>query len=174
MELTGITRALGISPVWQFVLASLGTMLVLALLDFVGAVFAKEWADTRHPGWFVLGLASFGILFVFYASSLRTAELSIVTIGWVVFLQVGLVLYERFRFGRHPLAGEVGRDHHHSRLADLPGAGAERQRCQRGCPGVTGTRANRSRCCRGATGGSEHLTFGLVLFLSQYPMTLPP
>jgi multidrug transporter EmrE-like cation transporter len=99
MEPTGISRALGISPAWQFVLASLGTMLVLALLDFVGAVFAKEWADTRHPGWFVLGLASFGILFVFYASSLRTAELSIVTIGWVVFLQVGLVLYERFRFG---------------------------------------------------------------------------
>ena len=99
MELTGFTRTLGISPVWQFVLASLGTMLILALLDFVGAVFAKEWADTRHPGWFVLGLASFGILFVFYASSLRTAELSIVTIGWVVFLQVGLVLYERFRFG---------------------------------------------------------------------------
>lgn len=99
MELTGITRVLGISPPWQFFLASLGTMLILALLDFVGAVFAKEWADTRHPGWFVLGLASFGILFVFYASSLRTAELSIVTIGWVVFLQVGLVLYERFRFG---------------------------------------------------------------------------
>jgi multidrug transporter EmrE-like cation transporter len=99
MELTGITRTLGISPAWQFVLASLGTMLILALLDFVGAVFAKEWADSRHPGWFVLGLASFAILFVFYASSLRTAELSIVTIGWVVFLQVGLVLYERFRFG---------------------------------------------------------------------------
>jgi multidrug transporter EmrE-like cation transporter len=99
MELTGVTRALGISPAWQFVLASLGTMLILALLDFVGAVFAKEWADTRHPGWFVLGLASFAILFIFYASSLRTAELSIVTIGWVVFLQVGLVLYERFRFG---------------------------------------------------------------------------
>lgn len=99
MELTGFTRVLGISPAWQFLLASLGTMLILALLDFVGAVFAKEWADTRHPGWFVLGLASFGMLFVFYASSLRTAELSIVTIGWVVFLQVGIVLYERFRFG---------------------------------------------------------------------------
>jgi O-antigen ligase len=101
MELTGFTRVLGISPAWQFLLASLGTMLFLALLDFVGAVFVKEWADTRYPGWFVLGLASFAILFVFYASSLRTAELSIVTIGWVVFLQVGLVLYERFRFGSH-------------------------------------------------------------------------
>jgi multidrug transporter EmrE-like cation transporter len=99
MELTGITRSLGVAPGWQFVLAGLGTMLTLAALDFVGAVFAKEWADTRHPGWFALGLASFAVLFVFYASSLKTAELSIVTIGWVVFLQVGLVLYERFRFG---------------------------------------------------------------------------
>ena len=33
------------------------------------------------------------------AASLKTAELSIVTIGWVVFLQVGLLLYERFRYG---------------------------------------------------------------------------
>jgi hypothetical protein len=37
-------------------------------------------------------------LFAFYALSLKTAELSIVTIGWVVFLQVGLILYERFRY----------------------------------------------------------------------------
>jgi multidrug transporter EmrE-like cation transporter len=74
-------------------------MLVLALLDFVGAVFAKEWADTRQPWWFVAGLVAFMGLFAVYATSLKTAELSIVTIGWVVFLQVGLLLYERFRYG---------------------------------------------------------------------------
>jgi len=34
----------------SFVLTSLAAMLVLALLDFIGAVFAKEWADTRQPG----------------------------------------------------------------------------------------------------------------------------
>jgi hypothetical protein len=44
-------------------------------------------------------LATFMGLFCFYAYSLKTAELSIVTIGWVVFLQVGLLLYERFRYG---------------------------------------------------------------------------
>ena len=74
-------------------------MIVLALLDFIGAVFAKEWADTRQPWWFVAGLVTFMGLFVFYATSLKTAELSIVTIGWVVFLQVGLLLYERVRYG---------------------------------------------------------------------------
>ena len=99
MELTGFTRSLGITPAWQFVLASLGTMLV------GGALFCRRGlrqgigADLRHPGWFALGSATFGILFVFYASSLKSAELLIVTIGWVVFLQVGLVLYERFRYG---------------------------------------------------------------------------
>jgi multidrug transporter EmrE-like cation transporter len=62
-------------------------------------VFAKEWADTRQPWWFVAGLATFMGLFCFYAYSLNTAELSIVTIGWVVFLQVGLLLYERLRYG---------------------------------------------------------------------------
>jgi len=83
----------------QFFLTSITAMIALALLDFIGAVFAKEWADTRQPWWFVAGLVTFMGLFVFYAASLKTAELSIVTIGWVVFLQVGLLLYERVRYG---------------------------------------------------------------------------
>jgi multidrug transporter EmrE-like cation transporter len=94
-----VLRPQGFSPLLQFFLTSVSAMLILALLDFVGAVFAKEWADTRQPWWFVAGLVTFMGLFVFYATSLKTAELSIVTIGWVVFLQVGLVLYERVRYG---------------------------------------------------------------------------
>jgi multidrug transporter EmrE-like cation transporter len=102
MELDAVDRLirpqLG-SATWQFVLTSLSAMIILALFDFVGAVFAKEWADTRQPWWFVAGLATFMGLFCFYAYSLKTAELSIVTIGWVVFLQVGLLVYERVRYG---------------------------------------------------------------------------
>jgi hypothetical protein len=98
MDLTIVVRPLGLSPALQLAVASVATMLVLALLDFIGAVFAKEWADTRNPLWFAAGLAVFMVLFAFYAGSLKTAELSVVTIGWVVFLQVGLVLYERFRY----------------------------------------------------------------------------
>jgi multidrug transporter EmrE-like cation transporter len=94
-----LARPQSFSPMVQFVLTSLSAMFVLALLDFVGAVFAKEWADTRQPWWFVAGLLTFMGLFAFYAASLKTAELSIVTIGWVVFLQVGLLLYERVRYG---------------------------------------------------------------------------
>lgn len=99
MEITAVSRLFSIPPALQFFLASIATMLILALLDFIGAVFAKEWADTRHPAWFAAGLLAFNILFAVYAGSLKTAEFSIVTIGWVVFLQVGLVLYERIRYG---------------------------------------------------------------------------
>ena len=94
-----LIRPQGLPPVVQFFLTSVTAMIALALLDFIGAVFAKEWADTRQPWWFVAGLVTFMGLFVFYAASLKTAELSIVTIGWVVFLQVGLLLYERVRYG---------------------------------------------------------------------------
>lgn len=99
MDLTVIVRPLGLPSSWQLAIAGIATMLVLAMLDFIGAVFAKEWADTRNPLWFAAGLTVFILLFAFYAGSLQTAELSIVTIGWVVFLQVGLLLYERLRYG---------------------------------------------------------------------------
>ena len=102
MDVDTVVRLLrphGFSPAVQFFLASVSAMIALALLDFIGAVFAKEWADTRQPLWFVAVLLTFMGLFVFYAISLKTAELSIVTIGWVVFLQVGLLLYERIRYG---------------------------------------------------------------------------
>jgi multidrug transporter EmrE-like cation transporter len=94
-----LIRPNGLPPALQFLLTSIAAMIFLALLDFIGAVFAKEWADTRQPWWFVAGLLAFIGLFAVYATSLKTAELSIVTIGWVVFLQVGLVLYERVRYG---------------------------------------------------------------------------
>ena len=94
-----LVRPNGLPPALQFFLTSIAAMILLALLDFIGAVFAKEWADTRQPWWFVAGLVTFMGLFAFYATSLKTAELSIVTIGWVVFLQVGLLLYERVRYG---------------------------------------------------------------------------
>ena len=99
MDLSTVIRPLGLSPAWQLAFAGIATMMILALLDFIGAVFAKEWADTRNPIWFAAGLTAFVLLFAFYAGSLKTAELSIVTIGWVVFLQVGLLLYERLRYG---------------------------------------------------------------------------
>ena len=73
--------------------------MALAGLDFIGAIFAKEWTERNHPWLFLAGLMSFFVLFIVYANILKTAELSIVTIGWVVFLQVGLLVIDHLRYG---------------------------------------------------------------------------
>lgn len=79
-----------------FVLAT--AMATLAALDFGGALLAKQWADNGSRLCFLIGLLTFVVLFAVYATSLKTAELSVVTMGWVVLLQVGLVLIDRFRY----------------------------------------------------------------------------
>ena len=45
------------------------------------------------------GVLSFVILFWLYASSLQYAELAVVTMGWIVLLQVGIVAMDWLRFG---------------------------------------------------------------------------
>jgi hypothetical protein len=73
-------------------------VVLLAGLDFFGSVLAKEWAE-RHNHWlFAAGLLTFVVLFAVYALSLHVAELSTVTFGWIVSLQVGLLLFERLRY----------------------------------------------------------------------------
>ncbi|MGH2734658.1 MAG: hypothetical protein ACRDKZ_03680 [Actinomycetota bacterium] len=77
----------------------LSAMVVLAGLDFFGAMFAKEWAE-RHNHWLLAaGLLTFGALFLVYALSLEVTELSTVTFGWIVCLQIGVLLLERLRYG---------------------------------------------------------------------------
>ena len=71
-----------------------GAMVVLAGLDFCGALLAKQWADRGSLPCFLIGIATFAVLFAVYAKSLETADLSIVTMGWVVLLQVGLILVD--------------------------------------------------------------------------------
>jgi hypothetical protein len=83
---------------WKTIVAGLGAMVALAGLDFVGAICAKEWAERGRLVMFGAGLLAFVILFVVYARILKVAELSTVTIGWVVFLQVGLILIDAFRY----------------------------------------------------------------------------
>ena len=73
-------------------------MIVLAGLDFGGALLAKQWADNGSRLCFLIGLGLFVVLFAVYATSLKTAELSVVTMGWVVLLQVGLVLIDRLHY----------------------------------------------------------------------------
>jgi hypothetical protein len=75
------------------------SMLTLAVLDFAGAVAAKQWSDTGSVRWLLAGVVCFLLLFYVYASSLRYADLALVTMGWIVLLQVGLLLLDQVRYG---------------------------------------------------------------------------
>ncbi|HLT17902.1 MAG TPA: hypothetical protein VKZ96_00495 [Thermomicrobiales bacterium] len=84
---------------WHFYALSAGAMVMLAGLDFAGSILAKEWTERHHAGYYLAGLAAFVLLYVVYAASLRFAELTTVTFGWVVLLQVGIVLIDTQRYG---------------------------------------------------------------------------
>ena len=99
MSAGDVLRMLGVPGSWHFYVTSFAAMLGLAGLDLLGALLAKEWTERHHAAWFLAGLVAFGFLFALYAASLRVAELSVVTLGWIVFLQVGLVLVDQFRYG---------------------------------------------------------------------------
>jgi hypothetical protein len=80
-------------------LVAVAAMVVLAGLDLVGAVLAKHWSDRGSLISLLGGVAVFGLLFVVYGSSLAYAELATVTFGWVVILQIGVVLLQRVQDG---------------------------------------------------------------------------
>ena len=82
-------------------LAVVGFMLALAALDFVGALVAQDFADRRKFSTLVVGSALSIALFVVYAVALRLANLSIVTMGWIVMLQVSLIAWDVVRNGLH-------------------------------------------------------------------------
>lgn len=91
---------------WPVPVVATVAMVLLAGLDLVGALFAKEWAENGNIRALVLGAGAFLVLFWVYASSLKYAELALVTMGWVVMLQVGLVLIDRWRYGVELPAGK--------------------------------------------------------------------
>ena len=74
-------------------------MAVLAVLDLVGAVLARRYADHRSVLALLGGCLVFGLLFWVYGKSLAYAELATVTFGWIVMIQVGVMLLERFHGG---------------------------------------------------------------------------
>lgn len=91
---------------WPVALVATVAMVALAALDLAGAVAAKEWAVHRSLWPMALGLTAFAVLFWVYASSLQYAELALVTMGWIVMLQVGLLVVDRVRYGVELPAGK--------------------------------------------------------------------
>ncbi|MEO3938595.1 hypothetical protein V3N99_17830 [Dermatophilaceae bacterium Soc4.6] len=74
-------------------------MVALALLDLVGAVAAKEWSRSGDTRPLLTGVVAFLTLFWVYASALQYAELALVTLGWIVALQVALLVVDHVRYG---------------------------------------------------------------------------
>jgi hypothetical protein len=73
-------------------------MVLLAGLDLLGAIAAKNWSEQRTFPWFASGALVFVIVFWVYGSVLRVAELSVVTFGWIVILQVAVVIVDHLRY----------------------------------------------------------------------------
>jgi hypothetical protein len=84
---------------WPTPVVATVAMLLLGVVDLAGAYATKEAVVRRSLPWAVAGIALFLLLFYVYASSLQYAELALVTLGWVVALQVGVLLLDQFRYG---------------------------------------------------------------------------
>src|SRR6186997_3387187 len=97
---------------WPLPVVATLCMAALAALDLLGAVAAKEWAEKQNLVTLGLGALSFLVLFWVYASSLQYAELAVVTMGWIVLLQVGILVVDRLHFDHslrpYRLAGPGG------------------------------------------------------------------
>jgi hypothetical protein len=84
---------------WPVPVVATVAMAVLAGLDLLGAIAAKEWAEKQSIAAIAFGTIASVALFWFYASSLQYAELAVVTMGWIVLLQVGIIIVDRVHFG---------------------------------------------------------------------------
>ncbi len=84
---------------WPAWLNALAAMCALAALDLGGTFAAKEAVERRSLLFAGFGVTAFVLLFWVFASSLQYAELTPVTFGWIVILQVGVVLLDRYRYG---------------------------------------------------------------------------
>jgi hypothetical protein len=82
-------------------------MVLLALLDLMGAFAAKEAVERRSAVLGGLGVLLFLTLFWVYASSLQYADLAPITFGWVVILQVGVLVLDAVRYDAALPAGKV-------------------------------------------------------------------
>jgi hypothetical protein len=76
----------------------IAAVVALAAIDLTGAWLAKEFSARPRPVVLGAGLASFLVLFAVYVVSLRYLDLWAATFGWVVALEIGVLLLDRLRF----------------------------------------------------------------------------
>ncbi len=92
---------------WPLPVVATLCMAALAALDLFGAYAAKEWAESKNTAALAVGALSFLVLWWVYASSLQYAELAVVTMGWIVLLQVGILVIDRIVYDSSLPAGKL-------------------------------------------------------------------
>ncbi|TQS40491.1 hypothetical protein [Cryptosporangium phraense] len=81
-------------------------IVALAGLDLIGSYCAMRYLDTGHQLWWSAGAIAFLGLFAVYSASLQWAELGTVTLGWIVFVQVGVLAMDKMAHGTIIPAGK--------------------------------------------------------------------
>lgn len=83
------------------VLVAPAMMILLAVIDMLGAVAAKQWSTDRAPWTFVTGAVLSLLLFWVYGLSLNYGHLSTITLGWVVLVTVASLGLDAFVYDVH-------------------------------------------------------------------------
>lgn len=83
----------------EFSPMGVAAIIALAGLDLIGSYCAMRYLDTGHQLWWSAGAIAFLGLFAVYSASLQWAELGTVTLGWIVFVQVGVLAMDRVANG---------------------------------------------------------------------------
>jgi len=78
---------------------AIGAIIALAGLDLIGSYCAMRYMENGHQLWWSAGAIAFLGLFAVYAASLQWAELGTLTLGWIVFLQVGVLIMDKMANG---------------------------------------------------------------------------
>jgi hypothetical protein len=74
-------------------------VVALAGLDLAGTFAAKESVERHSVGYVIAGISAWALAFAVYSWALEYADLAPVTLAWVVALQVGVILLDRYRYG---------------------------------------------------------------------------
>jgi hypothetical protein len=85
-----------------------GLIIGLAGFDFVAAVLAREWTEHRQPWQLVGSAAGFLGVFGLFVVGLRYTELTVLTFGWIVLLETGVVMIDWARYGVAMTPGRWG------------------------------------------------------------------
>lgn len=73
-------------------------MMMLAALDLGGTYAAKESVERKSVGFAIVGVFLWVLAFAIYVEALEYVDLTPITLGWVVAVQIGVVLLDRFRY----------------------------------------------------------------------------